>query len=109
MSKGRIIGQASAEQIAQWKDKYGDIFAFKVEDTDDTTHICYLRTPNRKDLSAATFAGKDSPIKFNEVILRQCWLDGGSLAIRENDRMFLAVSGKIAEIIEIGEAELEKL
>ena len=47
-------------------------------------------------------------MKFNEVILNECWLDGDE-EIRTNDTLFLSVSGKIAELIEVKEAELEKL
>lgn len=108
MSQEKVIGQATAEQIKAWKDKHGDVFAIKVDDEDEQTHVCYLRTPKRKDLSAASVAGKVDPLKFNEVILRQCWL-GGDETIRTDDRLFLAVSGKIPDIIEIGEAELVKL
>ena len=108
MSQAKVIGQAAAEQIKEWKDKYGDVFAIKVDDENEDTHICYLRAPKRKDLSAASVASKVDPLKFNEVILRQCWL-GGDEVIRTDDRLFLAVSGKIPDIIEVGEAELEKL
>lgn len=108
MAKEKFIGEATAEQIAEWKDKYGDVFAIKAEDDNEVMHICYLRTPKRKDLSAASVAGKVDPLKFNETILRQCWL-GGDVAMRTDDKLFLSVSGKIPDIIEIAEAELEKL
>ena len=108
MAKKKIIGQATAEQIKECKDRYGYLLYFKVDDDNDVTHICYLRTPKQKDLSAASVASKVDPLKFNEVILRQCWL-GGDEAIRIDDRMFLSVSGKIPDIIEVAEAELEKL
>lgn len=108
MAKEKFIGEATAEQIAEWKEKHGDVFAIKADDTTGKTHICYLRTPKRRDISAASVAGKVDPLKFNETMLRQCWL-GGDEEIRTNDRLFLAVSGKIADIVEVGEAELEKL
>ncbi len=108
MAKETIIGQATAEQIAEWKKQHGDVFALKAEDAEGKPHVCYLRTPKRRDLSAASVAGKVDPLKFNETILRQCWL-GGDEAIRTDDRMFLSVSGKIPDILEVAEAELEKL
>jgi hypothetical protein len=103
MSKTESIGQAAPEQIQEWKDKYGDIFAIKVEG-----HICYLRKPSRKAISYASVAGKVDPIKFNETLMRECWL-GGSEEIRKNDDLFLAASGKLDQIVEVKEAELEKL
>jgi hypothetical protein len=53
-------------------------------------------------------AGKESPLKFNEVILNDCWLAGDE-EMKSNDSLFLAVSSKISELIEVKEAELEKL
>ena len=91
------------EQIQEWKNQYKDIFVISVEDKK-----VYLRTPDRKTLSyASTFATKD-PLKFNEVILDNCWL-GGDEEIKTNDELFLAVSSKLPDLIQIKEATLEKL
>ena len=100
--------KVTKEQIQEWKRKYGDIFLLIVEDKE-----CYLRKPSRKTLSYASVAGKDNPLGFNEVMLRDvekggCWL-GGDEQIREDDDLFLSVSGKIADLIEIKDAELKKL
>ena len=91
------------EQIQEWKNQYKDIFVISVEDKK-----VYLRTPDRKTLSyASTLATKD-PLKFNEVILDHCWL-GGDEEIKTNDELFLAVSSKLPDLIQIKEATLEKL
>nr|DAX36495.1 MAG TPA: hypothetical protein [Caudoviricetes sp.] len=91
------------EQIQEWKKQYKDIFVISVEDKK-----VYLRTPDRKTLSyASTLATKD-PLKFNEVILDNCWL-GGDEEIKTNDELFLAVSSKLSDLIQIKEATLEKL
>jgi len=52
-------------------------------------------------------ATKD-PLRFNEVILENCWL-GGDEEIKTNDELFLAVSSKLPDLIQIKEATLEKL
>jgi len=91
------------EQIQEWKKQYKDIFVISVEDKK-----VYLRTPDRKTLSyASTLATKD-PLRFNEVILENCWL-GGDEEIKTNDELFLAVSSKLPDLIQIKEATLEKL
>ena len=91
------------EQIQEWKKQYKDIFVISVEDKK-----VYLRTPDRKTLSyASTLATKD-PLRFNEVILENCWL-GGDEEIKTNDELFLAVSSKLPNLIQIKEATLEKL
>ena len=91
------------EQIQEWENQYKDIFVISVEDKK-----VYLRTPDRKTLSyASTLATKD-PLRFNEVILENCWL-GGDEEIKTNDELFLAVSSKLPDLIQIKEATLEKL
>ena len=91
------------EQIQEWKKQHKDIFVISVADKK-----VYLRTPDRKTLSyASTLATKD-PLKFNEVILDNCWL-GGDEEIKTNDELFLAVSSKLPDLIQIKEATLEKL
>ena len=98
-----LIGTATPEQIAEWKENHSNIFAVKVGG-----HIAYLKTPDRKTLSFASNIGTKDPIKFNETLLTNCWL-GGSEQIKKDDDLFLGVSGKLAELIEVKEAELEKL
>lgn len=103
MKNKEFIGQATAEQIAAWKEEHGEVFAIKVEG-----HVCYLKKPLRKAISYASVAGKVDPLKFNETLLRECWL-GGSEAIRKDDDLFLAAGGVLSEIVQVKEAELEKL
>lgn len=93
----------SKEQIAAFKQKHGEIFMISVDGKS-----CLLRKPNRKELSYASVAGKDNPLRFNETILNACWLAGDE-EIKTDDTLFLSASAKIADIIEIKEAELEKL
>ena len=91
------------EQIQEWKQQYKDIFVISVEDKK-----AYLRTTDRQTLSyASTLATKD-PLKFNEVVLNNCWL-GGDEEIKTDDALFLAASSKLPDLIQIKEATLEKL
>ncbi|MBQ9296828.1 MAG: hypothetical protein IJ204_06480 [Paludibacteraceae bacterium] len=95
--------QATKEQIQDWKKKHGDVFHLVVADK-----ACYLRKPDRKVLSYAAAAGKSDPMKVNETILKNCWLDG-DMEIQTNDAYFLGASGKLDKMVEVKEAELEKL
>jgi hypothetical protein len=95
---------ATKEQIAEWKARHGKVFRVKIEEADKA---CYLKKPSRKALSYATMAGKDSPLKCNEVLLNDCWL-GGDEEIKTNDDLFLSISPKLAELIQTKEAELEE-
>ena len=98
-----LVGQATVAEIDEWNKRHGDIYAIKVDG-----HVCYLRKPTRRDLSFASSAGKKDPLKFNETLLRDCWL-GGSEAIRRDDDKFMGASGVLDKIIPDAEAELEKL
>lgn len=95
--------KVTQETIDAWKKKHGNIFKLTIEDK-----VCYLKTPDRKALSYASTVGAKDPLKFNEVILNNAWL-GGDEEIKTNDSLFLSAAQKLAEIIEVKEAELEKL
>jgi hypothetical protein len=103
MTKEKLIGQATDEQIKAWKLKHGKVFAIKVDG-----HICYLRKPDRATLSYASTVGVKDPIKFNEILLNNTWL-AGSEAIKTDDELFLSVSGKLVELVSIKDAELVNL
>ena len=90
-------------QIDAWKKKHGDIFKLIIEDK-----VCYLKTPDRKTLSFASSIATKDPLKFNEVILNNCWLAGDE-EIKTNDIYFLSAASKLSEIIEVKEADLKKL
>lgn len=95
--------EVTKEQIQEWKKKHGKVFKISCDGKS-----CYLKSPSRKTLGYASVAGKDDPLKFNEVILRDCWL-GGDEEIRTDDVLFLSVSSQLANIIQTKEAELEEL
>lgn len=90
-------------QIQEWKKKHGEISLLKIEDKK-----AYLKTPDRKTLSYASSFASSDPLKFNEILLENCWL-GGDEEIKTDDALFLAASSKLAELIKIKEATLEKL
>lgn len=91
------------EQIESWKKKWGDVFCVVVGDK-----VAYLKRPDRKTLGAAAVVGKNDPMKYNEILLKNCWLDGDE-EIKTDDALFLGVSAKLGELIDIKEAELKKL
>lgn len=95
------------EQLKCWKDKYGDdgVFELMVEDKKAVLH-----KPSRKDLSFASAGsayGSDV-IKFTEILMRQCWIDG-DIEIKEDDNYFLGAVPVVQAIAEAKQAELKKL
>lgn len=102
MTKRQLTGEITPEQIEKLKKEHGDIFKIEVADS-----VCYLKKPDRKTLKYMASLAND-PIRANEVLLDGCWL-GGDETIKTNDELFLGVSSKLAEIIEIKQAEIAKL
>jgi len=95
--------KATPEQIAIWKHNHGDVYEVKVED-----RYCYLKKPDRKTLSFATTVGQSDPMKFNEIVLNNCWVSGDE-SIKTKDELFFAVVAKLNELIEVKSAEIKKL
>ena len=95
--------KVTKEQIESWKKRHGDVFEVNVDG-----RTAYLRKPDRKVLGAASVLGKDDPMKYNEILLENCWL-GGDEDIKTDDSLFLGVSSVLAEIIEIKKAEIKKI
>lgn len=89
-------------QIDSWKKTHGEVFLVEVEDK-----VCYLKRPSRQALGAATVLSGGDSIKYNEVILNNCWL-GGDEEIKSDDAYFLGVSQTLAELIEVKKATLKK-
>lgn len=97
----------TADQLKDWKKKYGDDNIFEVVAGDKKA---VLHKPGRKDLSfanAGSSQGKDT-IKFMELILKQCWIDG-DIEIQENDDYFFGVVPVLDALVETKEAEIKKL
>lgn len=95
------------EQLEGWKKKYGDgcVFEVIVEDKRAVLH-----KPSRKDLTYATAGssgGKDA-MKFAEVLLRQCWIDGDR-EILDDDEYFLGAVPTLQALTEVKKAEIKKL
>lgn len=97
------VSEVTPEIIEEWKKQFGSVFQVDVDG-----HIAYLKKPDRKTISMATTIGGKDPIKFSELMLNNCWLAGDDV-IKTDDELFLAVAGKLAELIELKEAELKKL
>lgn len=91
------------QKIAEWKRKHGDVFQVEVGG-----RTCYLHKPDRRTLSAAAVVGGNDPMKYNEIILKSCWIEGDE-EIKSDDELFLGVAGKLTEIIKIAEASVKKL
>jgi len=97
------IGEATPEQIEAWKRQFGIVKEVEVDG-----HVCYLRMPDRKILGMASALGGNDPIKFNELLLNNCWL-GGSEVIKSDDQLFLSIGPALAELLTFKQAKIKNL
>ena len=95
------------DQLKGWKTEYGDGNVFEVVAEDKKA---ILHKPRRQDISYAS-AGSNraqDSIKYTEIILKQCWIDGDREII-DNDDYFFAVVPVLEALVETKEAEIKKL
>jgi hypothetical protein len=86
-------GSATTEQINAWKEKYGKVFFYEVED-----RICYLRPVDRNTYSLALSKISTSPAKFNETVLKEIWLAGDE-EITKNDSLYFGLIDFVEELM----------
>lgn len=99
----KSMEKLTKEQIDTLKKKHGEVFLVEAGEK-----ACVLKRPDRKVLSAAVSLGQSDPMKYNEVILKNCWIAGDE-EIQTDDSLFLGVSAKLSELVEVKEATLKKL
>lgn len=95
--------EEAAKQVEAWKKEHGAVFAVDVEG-----HKCWLRKPTRREMSYATSVAAKDLLKFNELMLGYCWLDGDE-QLKKDDDLFYAVSGVLDQLIEQKKVEIAKL
>lgn len=95
--------KVSSEQIAMWKQQYVDVFEVKAGDK-----LCYLKRPDRQTLKAADAIGSADPMRYNEILLENCWIAGDDI-IKINDTYFMQVVPVLSELVDYGRAEIKKL
>lgn len=98
--KGSEIPQ---DQIEKWKEQYDAVFRLRSK---ETGYVGYCRNATRQEMSFLSTV-KD-PVKFNEQLLKTCWLDG-DVEIQEKDSIFMGLADQIAKLMYSEEVEMEKL
>ncbi len=90
-SGGGLIGQATAEQIAEWKVKHTTgIYAVVVDG-----HIGYFKNPNRHEVNCAMAkADKDKALALFEELCNVTFI-GGSDKLLTDDTLFLGVCQEV--------------
>ncbi len=93
------------QKIAQWKKKWPK-GVYKYESEDGKT--AYLHAPDRAVIGAAIVESHGDPIRHNEFVLNNCWIEGDE-CLRTEDRYFLSLQGFLDSMVETVRGELKKL
>jgi len=93
------------KQIDAWKKEHGDCFKLTYG-----KHALYIRSPKLADLERAMASDpkKQKPLNFNRSIMNNCRLFETE-GLSSDDKALTGILSKMAEIVEIGEVEMEKL
>lgn len=106
MNEVTLTGQATPEQIAQWKTENPDgIYAVVIE----KSRIIYFKNPNRNDLNAV-FAKRNTEATYSLYeILAAITCLGGDKTILDEDQAFIGLADKMKSKLEGKSAELVNL
>lgn len=86
-------GQVSEDQIKEWKQQYGKVFTYEVDNK-----IAYFRPVDRTVYSLAASKISTSPAKFNEIVIEKTWL-GGAEEIKKEDSYFFGLIDFVEEMM----------
>ncbi len=89
--------------IEEWKKKHGEVFEFEAEDGKK----CWFRKPDRETLRACNLGSGDDTIKWNEILVKNCFL-GGDEEFKTQDDYFFGLSTQLAELIKRKQVQLKK-
>lgn len=86
MAKETKSGNITAEQIKEWKAKYGTVHKITVKVSETDTATGYLRKPNRNHKATAlSMYAKDKILECGEFLRNNCWLGGDERLLNEDD------------------------
>lgn len=103
----KMIGQASEEQISQWKNTHRKIMAIEIIDGEEK-HIVYFKRPNLETMSAVTKVTKTDEMQGAKVLFDNCYL-GGSAYIKDDAILFFEVSKQLGEMMNSCRSSLKNL
>lgn len=79
------------------------LFVVEVEGTQ-----AVVSAPSRAQINAAIQGSKKAPLRFGEILLDNCWVDGDE-AIKTDDRLFMGASEQLQALIEPTSSSIKKL
>jgi len=98
------IKERFGAQIDEWKKLYGSVFGYVSEDG----KCCVLRAPDLVILDACRVMSGGSSIKFDIMLLENCWL-AGDAELKTGDKYRLGLFDWLSTVIKKVEGELVEL
>lgn len=95
---------ATPEQIAAWKESYGNIYEVPTEDG----RVIYLRKPSKDDLLYAASVGSSSNLAFNEAVAGNCII-GGDMELFDDPGAFVVICNLVDTLVEPVALQIKKL
>lgn len=111
---------ATKEQIAEWKKSYGEVYQITVKNEDQTgneiipggkkEYTSIHKKIGRRTLSlaASKSGGLSDPIKFNETIVINSFIEG-DVEMKTTDEFINAAAEQLQEFIKQAEGRIKKL
>lgn len=106
--KSLVIGQVEDAQIQSWKQSGHPVFQIELETEEGTKHVCYVKQPGRKELSAAFSLGAGDEFKIGEILFENCWL-AGSDEIKKDLNLFTGAVKQLGSLVKPVTGNLQRL
>jgi hypothetical protein len=98
------------EQIEAWKAKYGEVFEVTVLSSEEGQAPAkgYFRKPTRAIVANSARFAQGDPFKSSEILFKGCLIECDE-EMNTNDEVYISAVMKVAELMQIREAEIKKL
>jgi hypothetical protein len=104
--------KVTPEQVAAWKEKYGEkklrIFQLPLDDNGDQTLDVYARVPDNRILSEWEKFSDKNPLRAKEILVRNCILTDTDQVLNDQG-LFLSALSALTELIPVRKAIIKNL
>ncbi len=104
-----IQGMKTDKKIEELKRQHETVYVIEVPVDDEGNDIAigYLKKPGRKILAAVMSRINNDPLGANEMLLRNCWIEGDT-RILDDDEIFLGACAALEDLIKFRRGVLKK-
>lgn len=103
----KVIGEVNEAQIGIWKNQHGEVYEFRV-DTEDSTHVCYMKEPPIDKIGAITSKMKTDEVEAAIMLVKMCFV-GGDESFKSRIKLISGIGSKMSALIKSSAATVKKL